>query len=128
MKCPICGSKVTYEGMNNLECAGSVYLDGACPNYKLSQLKFDPISFDDTVVDWEWFVPFCGWLSQISSLHVVPSQYDEHFFKAEVGKSDFSFFVALGKETRKSLVRWLLRDRVWGGFLEPRALRGEMKL
>jgi len=43
MKCPICGSRVLYQGMNTIECEGShILLDdsteegiwGACTNYK----------------------------------------------------------------------------------------------
>ena len=78
MICPLCGTKVVYEGFASLECGSSA----TCPNYKeqpkaKNSLKFDTESFDDTLIDWNWFVPFCGWVSERTGIYVTAAMDGE---------------------------------------------------
>lgn len=65
--CPLCGNKVLFVGLNDLECSGTTtdplraYAGPSCPN-KTKTPVVQEMVFDDTLVDWTWFVPFCAWL------------------------------------------------------------------
>lgn len=67
MNCPLCGSLVTYFGMTNIECSGP-----GCQNYKEQPLPDFKLDFDDTLIDWSWFVGFCAWLGGKTVKKLVP--------------------------------------------------------
>ena len=125
MICPLCGSAIIFVGLVSLECDGSTPRVERCPNYKALTVQL-PV-FDDVMIDWEWLVTFCGWLSQISSLPVVPTPC-HRVFEVVVNSNDSLCFMTGLDVTRNRLMRGLLRDRAWGPFFVPMIARGELKL
>lgn len=106
-KCPLCGCRVVYRGLNNLECVGR-----RCENYKPSELDKFREQLNDLSVDFPWFMAFGDWLGNLVGTRIRTS-FDPEVNLARLEAPDlgaaFTWHTAIPDYnlTRRQLWDWL---------------------